>query len=547
LMPRMLDIYEDTCKKMGWEPRYFISELFKELEYSLQQDRGALFLVDLPPGYGKSTATITLARVIIENKNHDHFSRIIHVLPMRSIIEDLYNRVREALCEITNDVDEYLAKQYMFHPGSPFFAKRCVITTLDTFILNFFKLPSHELGKAFRDNISHFEFPRAMIYTSLVIFDEFHLFSGLGSIDEERRSFTAVLASITSLLKAGVPIIVMTATMPPKLKEYLCKEVELLGFKINYIEYNPGSDKCFDEILSRKTRKVRKMNSIDEALEELKRRIVDSCKKMRIALILNTIHVAIDTYKKIREYLKGFDAEIVLAHGRLPEARRTSINGLRKKDNYILVATQVVEAGIDLNFDIMVTECCPADRLVQRAGRVARHSDHGEIWVLRAGEKQPYDAKIIENTWNMLDCIDNLDYNNSKRLIDESYKDIELKLTEKLLRALKYLDGYPIFGLNESKEAFEYFNGFTDSSGIISVYREGDHDPKNAIPLSEREVLKLIKDDKIKFLTYNNEEKDVPKNVIYANKYKIPVFMLKEGYRGIIVNGNIYNNLIGGD
>jgi CRISPR-associated endonuclease/helicase Cas3 len=547
----MLDIYEDTCKKMGWEPRYFISELFKELEYSLQQDRGALFLVDLPPGYGKSTATITLARVIIENKNHDHFSRIIHVLPMRSIIEDLYNRVREALCEITNDVDEYLAKQYMFHPGSPLFAKRCVITTLDTFILNFFKLPAHELGKAFRDNIAHFEFPRAMIYTSLVIFDEFHLFSGLGSIDEESKSFTAVLASITSLLKAGVPIIVMTATMPPKLKEYLLKEVELLGSKINSIEYNPGSDKCFDEILSRKTRKVRKMNSIDETLEELKRSIVDSGKKMRIALIFNTIHGAIDIYKKIREYLKGFDGEIVLVHGRLPEARRTSINGLRKKDNYILVATQVVEAGIDLNFDIMVTECCPADRLVQRAGRVARHSDHGEIWVLRAGEKQPYDAKIVENTWNMLDCIDNLDHSNSKRLIDESYKDIEIKLTEKLLRALKYLDGYPIFGLNEAKEAFEYFNGFTDSSGIISVYREGDHDPKNAIPLSERDVLKLIRDDKIKFkfLTYNNEEKGVSRNVIYANKYKyrIPVLMLKKGYRGIIVNGNIYDGLIGSD
>jgi CRISPR-associated endonuclease/helicase Cas3 len=545
----MLEIYEDTCKKMGWEPRYFISELFKELEYSLQKDKGRLLLVDLPPGYGKSTATITLARIVIEDKNYDHFSRIIHVLPMRSIIEDLYNRVREALCKITKDADKYLAKQYMLNPGSPFFAKRCAITTLDTFILNFFKLPAHEIGKAFRDNISHFEFPRAMIYTSLVIFDEFHLFSGLGSIKEESKSCTAVLASITALLNAGVPIVVMTATIPPNLKSYLEQEVKMLGLEVKPIEYNEGFDNSFDEELKRKTKITRKINGVGDALKELESSEYDNKK---VAIIFNTVKGAIDTYKKIRDEYKGSNRKIILAHGRLPEAKRESlINELGNRDNYILIATQVVEAGVDLNFDIMVTECCPADRLVQRAGRVARHSCYGEIWVFKAGEHQPYDTNVINRTWNMLNNIKELDWTSSKRLIEEVYKDLELKPSQSLLHSLKYLDRYPIFGIEEAKEAFEYFKGFTDSAGIVSIYREGDFNTKNAIPLSERDligdVLKLIGDDSIKLLTYDNKEGKIRKNVIYANKGKISVFMLKEGYKGIIVNEQIYNNLIGGD
>mgnify|MGYP001105930920 CR=1 FL=1 len=541
----LLDIYEDTCNRMGWNQRFFIRELFDKLERSLQQ--GTLLLVDLPSGYGKSTATITLARYVIENiennKANEYFSRVIHVLPMRSIIEDLYYRVRMTLKNHNYDVDKYLAKQYMFHPGSPFFARRCVITTLDTFILNFFKLPAHELGKAFRDNISHFEFPRAMIYTSLVILDEFHLFSGLGSINEESKSFTAVLAAIICMLNAGVPIVVMTATIPPRLKEYLLEEVRTSGFNVDNIEYREGYDKDFDDELKRKRREVRRMNDLNCALKELKSVYNDN---MRVAFIFNTVKGAIEGYQRIYADIGvNGSTDIILLHGRLPESRRESINKLRDKSNYILVTTQVIEAGVDLNFDIMITECPPADRLVQRAGRVARHSDHGEVWVFKAGEKQPYDTEVTEITWGMLDSVSDLDYWSSKRLISEAYKDINIVRIERLLHALKYLDRYPIFGLKEAKEAFEYFNGFTDSASIISIYKRGDYNYKNAIPLSERDVKELIREDGILFLADYNKEVNLRKGEIYTNKDKISVFMLKKGYRGIIVSEHIYNNLMG--
>jgi CRISPR/Cas system-associated endonuclease/helicase Cas3 len=341
----------------------------------------------------------------------------------------------------------------------------------------------------------------------------------------------------------------MTATMPPKLKSYLEQEVKTLGLEVKPIEYKEGFDNSFDEELKRKTKITRKINGVGDALKELESSEYDNKK---VAIIFNTVKGAIEIYKKIRDEYKGSNRKIILAHGRLPEAKRESlINELGNRDNYILIATQVVEAGVDLNFDIMVTECCPADRLVQRAGRVARHSYYGDIWVFKADEHQPYDTNVIDNTWNMLNDNMKLDWTSSKRLIEEVYKDLELKTSLSLLRSLKYLDKYLIFGIEDAKEAFEYFNGFTDSVGIVSIYREGDLNTKNAIPLSERDligdVLKLIGDDSIKLLTYDNKEEKIRKNVIYANKGKISVFMLKEGYKGIIVNEQIYNNLIGGD
>lgn len=57
--------------------------------------------------------------------------------------------------------------------------------------------------------------------------------------------------------------------------------------------------------------------------------------------------------------------EVTIADGKTRNVRRPS--------RAVLVATQIIEQSLDLDFDLMVTDLAPADLVLQRAGRLHRH------------------------------------------------------------------------------------------------------------------------------------------------------------------------------
>ena len=124
------------------------------------------------------------------------------------------------------------------------------------------------------------------------------------------------------------------------------------------------------------------------------------------AVVLNTVRRA----QVFAEYLRSAlpNARILLLHSRYLTADRLEHenellhymgkqSGSEQRNRVIVVGTQVIEQSLDFDADIMVSDLCPMDLLMQRLGRLHRHRKHDaerppaladpKCYVLCAGEK----------------------------------------------------------------------------------------------------------------------------------------------------------------
>jgi len=100
-----------------------------------------------------------------------------------------------------------------------------------------------------------------------------------------------------------------------------------------------------------------------------------------VAVIFNTVREAQDFFGELQA-LDQFRTPVALFHARFPFEQRKSIEesvlhrygpGASGDRAGIVVATQVIEQSLDLDFDLMLTAVAPIDLLLQRAGRLHRH------------------------------------------------------------------------------------------------------------------------------------------------------------------------------
>ena len=239
-----------------------------------------------------------------------------------------------------------------------------------------------------------------------VILDEIHTYTDITR---------AIVLKIVHVLKnLGCRIHVGTATMPSDLYNQI---LELLG-KENVLEV-----KLSDEELDQFDRHiVHKIDSWESSFEIINQAIEEDKK---ILLVCNRVQSAQQVFALIKEKYPHIPS--ILLHSRFKRGVREEMEKklIGKDENgkssghfntsdkaCVVVSTQVVEVSLDINFDLLITECAPLDAMIQRFGRINRKRDEKTIGTFRPvyvivppeteKEAKPYDLKVLQDSYAQL-------------------------------------------------------------------------------------------------------------------------------------------------
>ncbi len=205
----------------------------------------------------------------------------------------------------------------------------------------------------------------------------------------------------------------MTATLPPEHLEYF----DYFDSVIDYIDNSGKFEKLqeFQQVTLKYSHPEKKFEWRDIEKEEIEQQpekyqeifckeiqeiLLEEWKKARantrIITVVETVKDAVKIYQQIKEELgSNTDQEeqfLFLYHGRLDQNQRPKIyQKLKHRDNhnlpYILITTSAIEVGCDLNSQILISEICSPENLIQRAGRCNRKANIPDAKIIVVGKE----------------------------------------------------------------------------------------------------------------------------------------------------------------
>ncbi len=374
------------------------------LKDSLWKGEAPLVIVDAPTAYGKTTQSGRLYGAV-----RRYASSYIHVLPLRALVEEAFRSavsgpgakvLSEALRvpgEGLGDIVGYQAMALSLGGKSPYFMKEVIFTTLTSYILNLYRVPVAEGRQRYR----HFEVPRAYILNALNVFDEAHLYGGE----------TPFIIGLRALSFYKALAVIESATMPEKAVKELCSEWgEGEGRSCYWVRLDTGDGPRGDAVLVKDDEFVERACNIrwrtsveDVSGPECLANLVAK-RRGKVMVVLNTPEEAARAYLSLKDDPRLKGVPIFLIHGRmLPSERERSLECFRRSEEAVLIATQVVEAGVNIGVDTVITAAAAPSSLIQRAGRAARGGEKkGEVVVVRGLSTGPYSRDVVERAVNIM-------------------------------------------------------------------------------------------------------------------------------------------------
>jgi len=317
---------------------------------------------------------------------------LIYVLPNKTLLFSQYRRIVELVKKLNLEEKIHVNVDIGgFYPGKTFLFGDIVLTTLDAFAYGLFTKRTFIVGKTPSDEtLGKSLFPAGNIATSFVVFDEVQVYQ-----DKEYYIPRVLGKIIYFLYEAGIKLLVMTATFPSVLRGELFKLIDTSDIsEIEKKTSERGKVRISLEYMSSTLRE----SKIRDLILNLIR------KSRRVLIVVNTVGRAVETFKFVMNN-KPKDAIAILLHSRLRAKIRREREDLLERikgdtsRRVIVVATQVIESGVDFSFDCIITELAPIDALIQRIGRVARRpKEQGEAYIIGVPKPAPYENNILIRT-----------------------------------------------------------------------------------------------------------------------------------------------------
>jgi len=378
----------------------FRTKIFLEAEKNLEKNKeNNIFFLEAPTGSGKSNTALNLSlKLLSENRR-----KIFYVYPFNTLVEQNMNTLKnifgnneEVIKNITvvNSITALTNKDSRDIPIEEYSD-----ILMDRQFLNYPFIVTTHVGifNTLIGNTKEDCMPFYQLTNSVIVFDEIQAY--------KNTIWTEIIKILNSYAKLlNIKIIIMSATLPNL--SYLLDEEE----KNNISKLIENRDEYFNNTIFKNRVEVNYDLLSEQKIkyEELLEHIIENSLNSQKILIE---FISKNDAKKFYELCENnedlnVDYEILILTGEDNKARRNSIiKKINSKDKkIILISTQLIEAGVDIDVDVGYKNISGLDNEEQFLGRINRSckkSGKAYFFYLTDAKKVYKNSVIIENKLNL--------------------------------------------------------------------------------------------------------------------------------------------------
>ena len=371
--------YTDFFESLTKHPPYPWQESFS------QWSGERVAVVSAPTGAGKESGAV-LPWLYRHKCNVETPNRLIYCLPTRSLVDQVHSNIKKLVTESGLNISVHCLKGGLIEHGyeDSLLGKAVIVGTQD-------QLLTRALNRGY--SVPWSQRPKhaaALNNDCRWILDEIQLM-GIGyptavQLHQLRRQQGTY---------GKVELAVMSATMNVD---------PLIKYDCNFEHFRLSNEDYNHPYLGAKLRKAKpvlqKMVQTDQDIADLA--ISNHQPGSLTLVVLNTV----GKVRKVAACLTKSDIPSLVLHSRFLGEKRTELQWLLYGFEGIVIATQVVEAGINIDSRVLVTEPCPWSSFKQRVGRCGRTNMEQEskvFWLNREGLDQESEKSFLP--YEKTDCL----------------------------------------------------------------------------------------------------------------------------------------------